>query len=196
MPHARTAIVLAVVAGALALTAAVAPTTDDSAAPAAAQAAAVAYLRIEGIQGGSAAPRYEGWMDVAAFEWDVSSVAGAATGATRTTAAAQFSPLRVLKPVDKATPMLAQASASGRRYPEAELVFFAASSTQPIGRVTLADVRIVESAPAGGDMPAPEERLSLSFGRVEWTYIDIDPNTNRPRGEVKAGWDVAANRPM
>ena len=41
-----------------------------------------------------------------------------------------------------------------------------------------------------------QERLSLSFGRVEWTYIDIDPNTNRPRGEVKAGWDVAANRPM
>ena len=135
-------------------------------------------------------------MDVAAFEWNVSSPAGGAVGATRTTAAAEFGPLAVLKPVDKATPMLAQACASGRRYAEAELVFFAGGSTQPIGRVTLSDVRIVESASAGGDMPAPEERLSLSFGRVEWTYIDIDPNTNRPRGEVKAGWDVAANRPI
>jgi type VI secretion system secreted protein Hcp len=154
------------------------------------------YLRIDGIEGGSAAARYEGWMDVAAFEWNVSSTAGAVAGATRTTAAPEFGPITVLKPVDKATPMLAQACASGRSYPEAELVFFAAGSTQPIGRVTLADVRIVESASAGGDMPAPEERLSLSFGRVEWTYVDLDPNTGRPRGEVKAGWDVAANRPM
>jgi type VI secretion system secreted protein Hcp len=196
MSHARTAIVLAVAAGALALTAAVAPTADDNTAPAATQAAAVAYLRIDGIEGGSAAARYEGWMDVAAFEWNVSSTAGAVAGATRTTAAPEFGPITVLKPVDKATPMLAQACASGRSYPEAELVFFAAGSTQPIGRVTLADVRIVESASAGGDMPAPEERLSLSFGRVEWTYVDLDPNTGRPRGEVKAGWDVAANRPM
>lgn len=187
MPHARTGIVLAVVAGGLALTAAVAPEGADVG------AAATAYLRIEGITGGATASGYEGWMEVAAFDWGVSMPGASATGG-RSATRPDFSPVTVVKPIDAATPLLAQGAASGRRYPEAELVFFSAGSTTPVGSVKLSDVRISASLASSGEAGAMLETLSLSFGKVEWSYSPINPRTGRPGAEVKAGWDVAANR--
>jgi type VI secretion system secreted protein Hcp len=197
MPHSQEGIVLAVVVGALALTAAVTPRgTDDRAEPdAPAGAAVTGYLRIEGFQGGVTATGYEGWMEVAGFEFGVTN-SGAATVGARTAGRADFGPLTVAKPIDKATPLLAQACASGRHYPEAELVFFIGSSTTPSGSIKLSDVVISASHSGSSEAGPARETLSLYFGKVEWSYLDIDPRTGRPRGEVKAGWDVAANRAM
>lgn len=198
MSHARTVLVLAVVGGALALTAAVVPEgSADRAAPAASvSAAGIAYLRIEGVQGGATASGYEGWIEVHAFEWGVAQALGAPTGATRATGRPSFEPLAVSKPVDQATPLLAQGCAAGTHYREAELVFFAAGSTTPSGTVKLGDVTISASHAGRGDTPNAMETLSLSFARIEWSFIGVDPRTGRATGEVKTGWDVAANRPL
>jgi type VI secretion system secreted protein Hcp len=197
MPYSRKGIVLAVIVGGLALTAAVTPRgADERAGPdATASAAVTGYLRIEGFQGGATTAGYEGWMEVAGFEFGVTNSEAAMVGA-RTAGRPDFGPLTVVKPIDKATPLLAQACASGRHYPEAELVFFIGSSTTPSGSIKLSDIVISASHSGSGEAGPARETLSLNFGKVEWSYIDIDPRTGRPRGEVKAGWDVAANRAM
>jgi type VI secretion system secreted protein Hcp len=196
MSHARAGIVF-VVAGTLVLTAAVGPRAADPAdtPEATASASALGYLRIEGVQGGATARGYEGWIEVTGLEWGVSNPS-AATLAGRTSGQADFNPIIVTKPLDKATPVLAQACAAGRHYREAQLVFFTAGSTTPSGSVNLTDVTVMETIASGGQSAVLDETLALSFGRIEWTFLDIDPATGRPRGEVKAGWDVAANRPM
>jgi type VI secretion system secreted protein Hcp len=155
----------------------------------------VGYLRIEGVQGGAAARGYEGWIEVTGLEWGVSNPS-ATDLASRTAGQADLSPIVITKPLDKATPVLAQACAAGRHYREAQLVFFTAGATTPSGSVNLNDVTIMETIVSGGQAAALDETLALSFSRIEWTFLDIDPATGRPRGEVKAGWDVAANRPM
>jgi type VI secretion system secreted protein Hcp len=193
MMRTRFALVLAVFAGAVVLTAAVAPRDagDDAAYAAASATGITAYLRVEGIAGGATARGYEGWIEVAAFELGVATAAGAPTGAARTTARPNFSPVTVHKSVDKATPPLAQACASGQRIPEAELVFFLAGATSPSGTVKLSDVAIVSTLWESG-----EEAVGLSYGRIEWSFVDVDPRTGRARGEVRGGWDLGANRPM
>ncbi len=200
MSHTRTGIALLVVAGALVLTAAVGRRAADhraaSDAPeATASAAVMGYLRIEGIQGSAAVRGYEGWIEVSGVEWGVSN-SSASTLAGRTAGQADFNPIIVIKPIDKATPVLAQACAAGRHHREAQLVFFSPGSTTPSGSVSLNDVTIMETIASGGEAAVLNETLALGFGRIEWAFIDIDPATGRPRGEVKAGWDVAANRPM
>lgn len=198
MRHTRLGLSLLGVAGAtLALTASIGPpVADDHAAPAAAASAAtLGYLRIEGIQGSVTAQGYEGWIEVTGLEWGISNPSAATTG-SRTMGQSEFNPVVVVKPVDKATPILAQACAAGRHYRDAQLVFFAAGSTTPNGSVGLSDITISEAFVSGGDAAVPTETLALSFGRIEWSFIDIDPATGRPRGEVKAGWDLVANRAM
>ncbi len=186
MKRARTGLVLAVIAGSLALTAAVAPRKDGSEAS---SAAVVAYLRIDGIQGSVTVRAYEGWMEVTAFEWSLASAAGSATGATRTASRAEFGPIVVAKTFDVATPFLALACASGRSYSEAELVIFASGSTTAAGRIKLTDVKVASTMTGGGLAGVTTESISLDFGKIEWSYAG-------PRGEQKTGWDVAANRSM
>jgi type VI secretion system secreted protein Hcp len=173
-------------AGCLALTAAVAPRSDDSRPS---SAAVVAYLRIDDIQGSATARGYEGWMEVTAFEWNLTSTAGTATGASHTASRAVFAPVVVAKPYDMATPFLALACASGRTYREAELVIFAGGSTTPAGRVMLTDVTVISTMTGGGLSGPTTESISLDFGKIEWIYAG-------PRGEQRTGWDVAANRSM
>ncbi len=196
MSRTRTGIALFTVAATLVLTAAVGPRAADHNAPGgAASAAVLGYLRIEGIQGSATARGYESWIEVSGLEWGVSNPS-ASEPAGRTMGQADFNPIIVVKPIDKATPLLSQACAAGRHYPEAQLVFLAAGSTTPSGSVSLRDVTIMETIASGGDAEVLNETLALGFRSIEWTFIDIDPATGRPRGEVKAGWDVAANRPM
>lgn len=197
MSYTHTGIALFVLAGPLVLTAAVGPRAPDErdAAGATASAAALGYLRIEGIQGSAAVRGYEGWIEVSGLEWSVSN-SSASTLAGRTAGQADFNPIIITKPIDKATPLLAQGCAAGRHYRDAQVVFLTAGSATPSGSLSLNDVTIVETTASGGEAALLSETLALSFGRIEWTFVDIDPATGRPRGEVKAGWDIAANRPM
>ncbi len=44
----------------------------------------------------------------------------------------------------------------------------------------------------GGDFPS--ENVSISFGKITWTYTQQDPATGKPKGNVEAGWDLKANK--
>jgi len=197
MSYTHAGLALSVLAGTLVLTAAVGPRAVDlgDAPEAPAAAAVVGYLRIDGVQGGATARGYEGWIEVTGLEWGLSNPS-ATEIAGRTMGQADFNPVIITKPLDKATPLLAQACAAARHYREVQLVFFTPGATTPSGSVNLNDVTIIETVVSGGQAAALDETLALGFSRIEWTFLDIDPATGRPRGEVKAGWDVAANRPM
>ncbi len=194
-----TLLAAALALGALTLTAAVSAdrtgsAATDSLAPLA--AAANAFLRIEGIEGGATRAGHENWIEVLSFNYGLASSAGAVpTGGARTAGRAQFQDVAVTKSIDKSSPLLAVACAEGRHYPEAELVFYAPGSTSPIGSVRLTDVMIT-TAMTGSESSGPVmEEVRLSFARIVWNYNDIDPR-GRSRGTVSAGWDVLANRRM
>lgn len=194
-----TLLAAALVVGALTLTAATSVDRTDSGdtSPVASPAAAAnAFLRIEGIEGGATRAGHEGWIDVLNFNWGLSTSAGAVTaGGARTTGRAQFQDVAVTKPIDKSSPLLAVACAEGRHYPEAELVFYAVGSTSPVGSVRLTDVMITTAMTGSEASGAVMEEVRLGFARIVWNYNDIDPR-GRSRGTVSAGWDLLANRRM
>ena len=192
-----TLLAAALVVGALTLTAATSVNRagGGDASPAASPAAAAnAFLRIEGIEGGATRAGHEGWIDVLSFNWGLSSSASAITAAgARTAGRAQFQDLAVTKPIDKSSPLLAVGCAEARHYREAELVFYAPGSASAIGSVRLTDVTVTTSMTGSDVSGAIVEEVRLSFARVVWNYNDVDAR-GRSRGTVSAGWDVQANR--
>jgi type VI secretion system secreted protein Hcp len=150
------------------------------------------FLKIDGIAGESQDPRHPDEIELESFSWGEAHLATAgATGASRPT----IQDFHVTKQIDKASPLLMLAAASGQHFKTAVL------SAQRPGKqpqdyltFTLSDLMIsAYQIDAPGGQPRPVDQVSFSFGRIEMTY-----RPQRPDGTldapVTAGWDVTANR--
>jgi len=58
--------------------------------------------------------------------------------------------------------------------------------------VIVSGVRPGGSAQGGENLPL--EEVSFNYGKIEWTYTETDHRTGKPKGDVKAHWDLVANR--
>jgi type VI secretion system secreted protein Hcp len=149
------------------------------------------FLKIDGIAGESQDPRHLGEIEVESFSWGETHLPSAAgTAASRPT----IQDFHIVKPVDKASPVLMLAAASGQHFKSAMLTAEKPeTASEAYLTFTLGDLMVSSyqtEAPAG--QPLPVDQVSLSFGRIEMAY-----RPQRPDGTfdapVTAGWDVAAN---
>ncbi len=77
------------------------------------------YLKIGDIKGESQAVDHEEEIDIHAIDWAIlRPLSTGVTGSTRTRASAEFKDLIVTKRIDKSTPKLMEACASGRAFPD------------------------------------------------------------------------------
>ncbi len=145
-----------------------------------------AFLRIEGIEGGSEVVGRDGWMDLAAV-----SHGGVRPGDS---GAGDYSPVVLFKEIDRATPLLAQRVAAGAHSPEA-VVDFVRRDARGVRfyRIVLEEVyvqRVAFETVSGSD-ERPLERIELNFARIEWTYTEYAEDGTEV-GDHIAYWDRAA----
>jgi type VI secretion system secreted protein Hcp len=158
-----------------------------------------AFLEIEGIQAESQYDGHKDEMEIFDFHWTVAQprAAAASGGGATTTERAHFGDLSVYKAVDKSTPELAQACASGRHLPKAIFqVCRAGGETQKYLEYTLHDV-VITSVRTGGrgyGERVPLEEVSLSYGKIEWEYIPLKVESGGPSGIVKKSWNLKTNK--
>jgi type VI secretion system secreted protein Hcp len=150
------------------------------------------FLKIDGIAGESQDPRHPGEIELESFSWGEAHLATAgATGASRPA----IQDFHVTKHIDKASPLLMLAVASGQHFKSAVLTAQRpGKEPQDYLTFTLSDLMISSyqiEAPA--EQPGPADQVSFSFGQIEMTY-----RPQRPDGTLDApvtgGWDVTANR--
>ena len=150
------------------------------------------FLKIDGIAGESQDPHHLDEIEVESFSWGETHLAqpAGATGAGRPA----IQDFHVTKQIDKASPLLMLAAASGQHFPSAVLTA-QRPGKQPLEYLTftLSDLMVSSyqiAAPA--DQPLPADQVSFSFARIEMAY-----RAQRPDGTldvpVNAGWDVTAN---
>lgn len=146
---------------------------------------AAAYLKLDGIDGEATSPAHDGWIHVLSVQ------TGIARTGTRT--GPHLSPLRVRKPVDRATPWLYRACATGSIIPRASLELVREEGKRlRYYRVVLENV-IVSSIQTGGSATGhPEEDVDLNYSKVTWTYTETDP-AGSPVGDHRAYWDFLRN---
>ncbi len=148
------------------------------------------FLKIDGIAGGSQDRDHKGEIELESFSWGETHQAAAP--AATAIGKVHIKDFQVTKLMDKASPLLMLAAASGQHFKSAVLTA-QKPGEPPQGylTITLGDLMVSSYQTEAGD-PLPVDQVSFSFGRIEITY-----RPQRPDGTfeapVSAGWDVTAN---
>ena len=61
----------------------------------------------------------------------------------------------------------------------------------------MSDVIISSVRPGGSaksDDPLPLEEVSFAYGKIEWTYTEMDHKSGQPKGNVSTYWDLHENK--
>jgi type VI secretion system secreted protein Hcp len=148
------------------------------------------YMQYEGVQGDVTAAGHDKWIELNSVQWGVPlpapppapAPAGVATGGPGT--------LRFVKKVDKASPLLSKAAASGKTVPAVQIDVpkGTAPGATPYLRYELKNVMITSysvSAQGAGD-PIPTESISFNFSRIEYKYAEQKATAKNPRAAAGA----------
>ena len=151
-----------------------------------------AYLQIDGITGESTDPDHKGWIDVLSYSYSISQltaapVANVSAGATSAVAHQEFV---ITKYVDSASPKVYEACAAGKRFSKAILDVMRTSGKTPVKFMQIQMQQVIissisASAASGKDMPT--ESVALSYGSVQWTYTQQNPDGSQGGSVTGAG---------
>jgi type VI secretion system secreted protein Hcp len=154
------------------------------------------FLKLDGIAGESKDVKHKGEIDLESFSWgETNQPAGAAGGGSGAGKVA-MQDFHFVTRVNKASPLLFLACATGKHIKDAVLTVRKAGKDQQDYLVfTFKDVVIssyqVGGAEAGAE--APMDDVSFNFGRIDFEFRFQKPDGSLA-GPVKAGWDVMKNQ--
>lgn len=129
------------------------------------------YLKIEGIPGESTDAKHKDWIEVLSYNHGLSQPASAlARDGSLVAARVNHQDFTITKRMDKASPLLAKALASGKHFPSITLSLRrAGGDPQPYMRYVLHDCIITSIKPVAGDVPM--EQVSFNYAKIKWTYV-------------------------
>lgn len=151
------------------------------------------FLRIQGIEGESADPDHQGWIDIASFTYGLSRPAGDPTAIGEPQEPANHRGLSLIKGADRATGLLYMHCNSGQ--PIEEVVLEVTRTTEhgiSVQEYRLQDVIVtsVQTAGATRSEARATESVTLHYASVEWTYVRLDPVSGSVISEVAMQWDL------
>jgi type VI secretion system secreted protein Hcp len=138
--------------------------------------AGLTFLKLDGIKGEATDRRHKGDIEVSSFSFGVHNTGAHGSGGGGGAGKTSFESFTIMKTVDKASPLLFQACASGKHIKWAELLFArkAGSKQEDYLYIKLQDV-LISSVQAGGSTKgAPQEQVSLTFQKMQETYLNGD----------------------
>jgi type VI secretion system secreted protein Hcp len=159
-----------------------------------------AFLKIDGIPGESTDDKHKDWVEILSYSHGVSQPASRArsTGGGASAERCDHADLSIVKVLDKASPKLALFCCNGTHIKTVKIELCRATGDkQKYMEYLLSDVIVSSCRPGGsahGGEALPLEEVSFNYGKIEWTYTETDHATGKPKGDVKANWDLKANK--
>ncbi len=151
------------------------------------------YLKIEGIDGESKDAKHAKEIDIASWTFGVAQTGTFAGGGGGGAGKASFHDFQFVHQIDRASPRLILACASGEHIPKATLVLRkAGKEQQEYVKFTFSDVLVSSVQSGGGNSELPMETVSINFSKFEAEYREqkADGTLDAP---VKHGWDLKKN---
>ena len=160
------------------------------------QAASDYLLVLDGIPGEATDEQHPRSIEIHSFSIGASNAGSLAGGAGA--GKVSFSDLSLSKSLDKASPLLYLHCAQGKHIPTATLYVRKSGSDKVVEyySIKLSEVQVTSvqtSGSAGGGQPS--EAISLNFAKIEFSYQAQKPDGSL-ESPVKAGWDLAENKPI
>jgi type VI secretion system secreted protein Hcp len=157
------------------------------------QAASDYFLKIDGVEGESTDEQHQGEIEIQSFSWGMSNSSTFSGGTGGGAGKVSMQDIHFTRRLDKASPKLMLACATGQHIPSAKLFCRKAGADgKPVEyyTITLSDV-LVSSVSAGGSSGdvIPTESISLNFAKIEWQYVPVSPD-GRLEEPVRAEFDL------
>jgi len=153
------------------------------------------FLKVDGIDGEATDSKHKGEIDVESWSWGATNSGDAAHRGGMGAGKVAMQDFHFVMKVNKATPKLMEACATGEHIKKAILTCRkAGKDQQEYLKVTLSDL-VVSSYQTGGSHGdvVPTDQVSLNFSKVEYEYKEQKPDGTLG-GAVKAGYDLKANK--
>ena len=151
------------------------------------------FLKLGDIKGESTDSKHTGEIDVLSWSWGVSQSGTMAHGGGGGIGKASFSDLNIMHALDKASPVLMKACATGEHIKEGTLIARkAGKGQQEYLIIKMNDILITSVAPSGSS-EEPTESVSLQCAKV-----DLEYKPQKPDGSLEAGvhfkYDIKGNK--
>jgi len=132
-----------------------------------------AFIKLGDIKGEATDAAHKDWIIIESFDQGILLERDAASGLP--TGKRQHKPLTVTKAIDKSSPKLMEAIATGRVIPMVRLEFVTPGTRTLYYQIVLKDV-IVSSYQTGGSSggAVPMDSISLDYEEIKWTYTEFD----------------------
>ena len=147
------------------------------------QMASDIFAKIGDIKGESLDSKHKDEIEVLSFSWGLTNGANIGAGGGAGAGKATFQDLTIVHTIDKASPLLMKACATGEHLKEATITFRkAGKGQQEFLIIKMNDVIItgvVQSAPSS---EVGSETVSLEFAKVDWEF-----KPQKPDGTLDAG---------
>jgi type VI secretion system secreted protein Hcp len=152
------------------------------------------FAKIGDIKGESLDAKHKDEIEILSFSWGVTNSGSAATGSGAGSGKATFQDLVVVHNIDKASPDLMRACATGTHLKEATITHRKAGKGQQEFLVVKMNDVIITGVTHGGATGQPySETVSLAFAKV-----DLEYKPQKPDGSLDAGihfkYDLKANK--
>ena len=155
------------------------------------------FLKLDGIPGESTDKKHKDEIDVQSWTWGMTQQLFHAGGGGGTSAGkAKFEDLQFIHRIDKASPAIMLACASGKHLKDATLTMRKVGKTPLEFLVIKLTSVLVTSVRDAGDegTPGTHETVTLNFAKIDVKYT---PQTASGAGgaAVHFKWDVQGNKP-
>jgi type VI secretion system secreted protein Hcp len=129
------------------------------------------FARIGDIKGESLDSKHKDEIEVLSFSWGVSNTGAMAAGGGAGAGKATFQDLSIVHKIDKASPLLMQACATGTHLKEATITHRkAGKDPQDYLIVKMNDIIITAVADGAASGEAGSETVSLAFAKIDLEY--------------------------
>ncbi|MCP3931735.1 MAG: type VI secretion system tube protein Hcp [Bacteroidetes bacterium] len=155
------------------------------------------FIKIDNIEGESGDAKHVGWIEVTSYgvahSQNISSTASSAGGASAERA--DFSEFTFSKLIDKASPLLTLACASGTHIDNITVELCRAGGEKIKFMEYKLTNCIISSVTAGskGKRFFPTEHININFGKIEWTYTLQKRQGGWAAGNIAGGWNLEKN---
>jgi type VI secretion system secreted protein Hcp len=150
------------------------------------------FAKIGEIKGESVDAKHKDEIEVLSFSWGVAHPASFTPGGGAG-AKATFQDLSIVHHIDKASPLLMQACATGTHLKEATITHRKASKGHEYLIVKMNDIIITAVAHTGDTSQRASETVSLAFAKVDLEYIPQKPDGTPDIG-IHFKYDLQANK--
>ncbi|MDO8334615.1 MAG: type VI secretion system tube protein Hcp [Nitrosomonas sp.] len=153
------------------------------------------YLKIDGIDGESQDDNHTGEIDLESWSWGCTQSGASASGGGGGKGKVSMQDFKFVMKVNKATPKLIEACASGKVFGSAILTCRKAGGEQE-GYLSYKFTDVLISSYQTGGSGAniiPTEQISFNYAKMEVEYKE-QKSSGSMGGAIKGGWDLKKNK--